>query len=106
LLVYHSVHIPVLHSFPTRRSSDLGSLIRRLSTAYGDVTRHRIVPMCLNTRTGTGSLNGRLSLSITLEGEITALSIVAKTHPYVVDRKSTRLNSKSRFDLVCRLLLE
>src|SRR5699024_7529807 len=44
-----------------------GDLIRRLSTVNHGVTTHSAVSMCLNTRTGTGLLNGRLSMSITLE---------------------------------------
>src|SRR5699024_12568787 len=72
----YSCHHHALHSFPTRRSSDLIIISQN-----------------------------RLEI-IRAHDDLCALKICYTRSRWFIDRKSTRLNSKSRFDLVCRLLLE
>src|SRR5437868_15032009 len=82
LLNYHNpVHLD-LHSFPTRRSSDLP----RIGNTQKNVTRLSAAGFRQSAR------------------KITVLAD-CRWPKAGRDRKSTRLN-QSRFDLVCRLLLE
>src|SRR5207253_9717688 len=74
-----------LHSFPTRRSSDLAA--DRQSRCYHEVDRSRVAAR-KSRRHGCRHTQGSAPTT------------------FARDRKSTRLNSSSRGHLVCRLLLE
>src|SRR5205085_8362912 len=93
-------HLP---SFPTRRSSDLHGA--RPSGAGGRVD-------------GPGRALGGLCPALVPDPEVLRLAVTIRTeqrevfksvvvaNAVAVDRKSTRLNSSSQSNLVCRLLLE
>src|SRR5699024_11866994 len=91
-----------LCSFPTRRSSDL------IDQWQGDYPNPDVVKNDIK--------NGWAYLAESADGmTVGTIAIVdGPDHSYdtmkgnwlIEDRKSTRLNSRSRFDLVCRLLLE
>src|SRR5262245_63080609 len=95
--IYKSLDHPDLHSFPTRRSSDL----RRLRTSQVFAEREKTFP----------------TLHVPIEGMIDPPQIVAmrlkrlrracgfSTQTAFADRKSTRQLQSLRH-LVCRLLLE
>src|SRR5207249_10851602 len=90
---------PPLHSFPTRRSSDL---LRESPTRASPPGRSSL--RCGEpARLGAGSLQKRRGSGVEQLGGDLRLPAPRRAGS---DRKSTRLNSQSRFDLVCRLLLE
>src|SRR5690606_42053298 len=79
----------LLHSFPTRRSSDLALLIHFLA----DFLSH--------------GATQKVSFTERIAGKhLCDLHYLFLIDDNALDRKSTRLNSKSRENLVCRLLLE
>src|SRR5699024_12472391 len=85
-VLYQSRRVSDLHSFPTRRSSDLGDtgdhIIKRIA-AVGDL-RPR----------GAAKMNNRVLSGGNIRGNGRAGAIVAGVMPcYAQDRKSTRLNS-------------
>src|SRR5690606_41238800 len=92
-----------LHSFPTRRSSDL----RRLALF---VVRLRAALIQQRVDIRIAVLEG-VHAAVRVERRVErAVRVVAGSveadEALEVDRKSTRLNSQSRENLVCRLLLE
>src|SRR5699024_12430871 len=87
--IYCSLPLRVLHSFPTRRSSDL-------VVTYRHAIRNAILPVV--------SFLGPLVASI-LTGSFIVEKIFAI--PGKIDRSEEHTSElQSRFDLVCRLLLE
>src|SRR5207249_12272052 len=85
----HPSH-PDLHSFPTRRSSDLGDFNRKRVSAFTDRIGTRVASE-LCTVIDDGTLPGRRgSLNVDDHGRS--------------EEHTSEL--QSRFDLVCRLLLE
>src|SRR5690625_6552047 len=82
--MYRSLHIRVLYSFPTRRSSDLGELMREHAHQLGALT------VCAETEVIDVEVSGgRVTRVVTDRGEIETESVVLACG----DRKSTRLNS-------------
>src|SRR5690242_20914638 len=69
-----------LHSFPTRRSSDLSTILNPVLSLLFDFT--------------------------SAQTALVSLSALGEAKSVRTDRKSTRLNSQSHVNLVCRLLLE
>src|SRR3546814_5926954 len=103
------------HSFPTRRSSDLGT-VRGFAIVVRDITDQRAAESAL--RNSESHLRSILSTvpdaMIVIDERGTMLSFSAAaarlfgyTQAEVLgDRKSTRLNSVTNANLVCRLLPE
>src|SRR5699024_12743769 len=91
-IFHYYLDIHYLHSFPTRRSSDLNEAIRRNITALPMCSAHR------ETNTMTGNTTPNADDVVILAG--------ART-PQDDDRSEEHTSElQSRFDLVCRLLLE
>src|SRR5690606_41499599 len=82
------------HSFPTRRSSDLSALIDQLEAegTLGDAQIRELRYLLLHRRMLLTSARDDV---VTLEKQCRQLldDYPEMTHPYMVDRKSTRLNS-------------
>src|SRR5699024_12726783 len=90
-VLYCDVHHPDLHSFPTRRSSDLGDKL--IVEPRGRITQTS--PPCRRHRSERLSSLPELVPFVTGEGARKA------------DRSEEHTSElQSRFDLVCRLLLE
>src|SRR5206468_10279905 len=90
LLLHHSVPPPDLHSFPTRRSSDLEKII-------ADATYFPTIGnLKLNPQTGFADWNEDFPNPIDFYGILIAGDAILPTNNQnfsQVDRKSTRLNS-------------
>src|SRR5207249_11896077 len=104
--LYTSPPRPHLHSFPTRRSSDLSSP----KSTCGPTTCGRSVSVAV-PRPPEGMAGAHSAVTPT--GELVVgvrLGIDSGMHPVntATDRRSEEHTSElqSRFDLVCRLLLE
>src|SRR5207253_9755900 len=89
---YSSTHHPHLHSFPTRRSSDLEIVDRRIAT-----TRERF------TAVFWGRPRMRILLEASTESEWVAQHLETLGHERSEEHTS---ELQSRGHLVCRLLLE
>src|SRR5699024_12517405 len=97
--VYDPVALRVLHSFPTRRSSDLGEV-------QLDVLRQRGVPV--------GDDEPVPALPVRIGGIMTHALLVQQVgercerhgRAWVARSEEHTSELQSRFDLVCRLLLE
>src|SRR5207237_8654273 len=90
-------------SFPTRRSSDLGARSLPAPLRERAVSRSTRLPGCQlqdDCRDRRSCIAGELIRPRTLRAPPAAGAARR------LDRKSTRLNSKSHLNLVCRLLLE
>src|SRR5207248_10415125 len=92
--LHHPRHPPTLHSFPTRRSSDLGEI---LQTEEGNEMKIHAIQtgtVAITTKWREAAGHGQLRLVNTLlDREWTEpLPIYA----FAIDRKSTRLNSSHR----------
>src|SRR5205807_10131339 len=87
--IFHSYsHHQHLHSFPTRRSSDLAN--QRTSPSVTDITRHA----ALNRHARLGNcLRPWLRLESKLPCRTRILAEDADIFQVAIDRKSTRLNS-------------
>src|SRR5699024_12740111 len=105
LLLFLSSRPPpplALHSFPTRRSSDLALFIlsrHRDQLAHGDAV-HESIGKSLAT-SGSAVIFAGLTVIIALVGLIIPAS---PSSPSRSEEHTSEL--QSRFDLVCRLLLE
>src|SRR5207253_10693297 len=89
-----------LHSFPTRRSSDLPRI--------DDFRRPLLVAAATNSSIPIRNRRTVFSSFRVNSSGFGNASLASNAHCIVRrrDRKSTRLNSRSRGHLVCRLLLE
>src|SRR5699024_11455833 len=103
LLISATVHPPVLHSFPTRRSSDLPR-VARVARIGGD---HQLDPR-LFARALYDAVRSRGARHI--KDSVDAISVHSLSAHCDADAspRSEEHTSElqSRFDLVCRLLLE
>src|SRR5699024_12539202 len=100
LSLYHSLHLPYLLSFPTRRSSDL-----RLSVKVRAITSR----CCSGVRElkRTAYPDTRMVSCGYFSGCLTASSRVSRRRTLTFRRSEEHTSElQSRFDLVCRLLLE
>src|SRR5690606_41926331 len=88
---------PDLHSFPTRRSSDLEPLVADRQ-AIAEAPSQRVVMNDIAVPNAPGVVHQRLQRLIVFVAPITALL------PYRSEEHSSEL--QSRENLVCRLLLE
>src|SRR5205085_10447493 len=86
----------VLHSFPTRRSSDLLSGCKSVRCAW-------IAAVIVRRASDDADRNCRAQLLDAYVGRRQSLHF---TQPKCTDRKSTRPELQSQSNLVCRLLLE
>src|SRR5207249_12226495 len=97
---------PSLHSFPTRRSSDLEEILRVLSDRYGPA----------ESLPAPGSPSAPAEAFRLSDGTVFGI-IASVTQPFCRDCDRSRITAdgrseehtselQSRFDLVCRLLLE
>src|SRR5207249_11708652 len=105
-LLHRSGHHLARHSFPTRRSSDLAKAFNAALKRLGGKEQTAPDPVLLDTvnrakatLTGPGPV---IDLAITLE-DTAAQTYVANTSARSEEHTS---ELQSRFDLVCRLLLE
>src|SRR5699024_12569562 len=83
IIVYLSTLIRDLHSFPTRRSSDL--------SIAG--TRQAVSEVCINLLSKSGTVNS-------------ICQAVSSIYIWISRSEEHTSELQSRFDLVCRLLLE
>src|SRR5204863_9965502 len=88
---YSSRSLRHLHSFPTRRSSDLTNIIYGLSLGYESA----FIPVLALSVTVCVSfqLAGMYGIAMAAIGMISTIPMAAMAMPYMPDRKSTRLNS-------------
>src|SRR5207249_6304826 len=105
LLLYRSAPHPDLHSFPTRRSSDLLQSPFTVSASASSG-----LPVTFTTTTpGVCTSSGSDGSTITLvaAGTCTVQADQASNSTYAPARSEEHTSElQSRFDLVCRLLLE
>src|SRR5205085_11550660 len=88
--------LPVLHSFPTRRSSDLQASGGGMSkTASVTVTGGSTTPSGVSFNSTTGMFTIQANAGYNNTGEIQVISLNGIQYALVTlqDRKSTRLNS-------------
>src|SRR5207248_4821831 len=95
-LFFCSVAIQHLHSFPTRRSSDLKG-----------VARHRERPRADRAAANLAKPAGSRWFTAPMTSILTCTPIVAVHPPEIVVRSEEHTSElQSPYDLVCRLLLE
>src|SRR5207249_10838476 len=87
---HYSAHPPPLHSFPTRRSSDLAAFLWDKGVEYTTLLGQYF-------KTRFTELGGTIALEDSYEDKATDFSARSEEHTSEL---------QSRFDLVCRLLLE
>src|SRR5207249_10644222 len=103
---HSSLHLPHLHSFPTRRSSDLGSTpIAHHGRAHLVINRRISSRNCPSVSRKPGSTS--LGSSTTGAAPGTLAARLANSCALAIRLRSEEHTSElqSRFDLVCRLLL-
>src|SRR5207253_9320182 len=95
-----------LHSFPTRRSSDLQANLSTKLARAANLLRTRVdVELERQNRDLLTSMDRRHQLQLQLQATVEGLSVAAISY-YVVRSEEHTSELQSRGHLVCRLLLE
>src|SRR5207249_12014864 len=100
---YRSCHHPSLHSFPTRRSSDLGQTCELLS--LNEPPGPLSFVMAGRQYSGIGFGRQKLKFVVRALRLAPRVRVAYLAHPNLRSEEHTS-ELQSRFDLVCRLLLE
>src|SRR5699024_11484474 len=99
----HSLHLLYLHSFPTRRSSDLQAQIREIYHEHNGVDGYRSMTVYLARK---GFHYSPITIHKYMNQETGLYAIVRPKKPEYIRSEEHTSELQSRFDLVCRLLLQ
>src|SRR5206468_13129677 len=105
LFLQSSTHNHTLHSFPTRRSSDLIAITSELSSA--SASKRVAQSFCSQSlRQAARALNAELTSPAKIAVAGSRVAILTYRHAQIHRSEEHTSELQSRSDLVCRLLLE